>query len=130
MHETVVESLCDMPAAFRTRRDVSMVALIAESGYLTCADDVTEEEIERHLRAKPDLVKQWVEHSEDQRCTPARFLELPDGTDTQPDQCIVGCVEENGSRSEKKGFSDPFAACAYYIKRESESLRSFATEAS
>ncbi len=107
-----------------------MIVLIAESGYMAIPEVITEDAIESHLRANPDLVPQWAQYSEDQRCTPAHYLWLPDGIDTRPGSCIVGYIETGGRESQKKRFKSPFAACASYIKRESEMLRTHAEKAS
>ena len=128
--EEVVVSLCDMPAVFRDRGDVSMVELIVESGYAAAPAEVTQDLIESHLRAHPDLVLRWLHYSEDQRCSPAQYLCLPDGIATKPGSCIVGYIETNRSESKRKRFQNSYRACAFFIKREAEKLRAIANEAS
>ena len=77
MKSTVIEKLCQMPLACRERGDVSMADLLAESGYTDCPDDITEGDLEKHIREHPDLIQLWLVESEDQRCTPAWYLKAP-----------------------------------------------------
>jgi hypothetical protein len=57
--QAVIENVCRIPADFTERRDISVVDLLAESGYLEVGQAVTENIIEKHLRAHPDLIHLW-----------------------------------------------------------------------
>jgi hypothetical protein len=109
-----------MPITFHERGDVSMIDLIRESSYVKDWQTVKEQHIESYLRECPRLVEEWIQYSEDQRCSPAWYILRP--SEGKPNEgWIVGrhpTAPQNACR-----FSNPFAACACFIKLEAEELR-------
>ncbi|MGH7388954.1 MAG: hypothetical protein ACREM3_05785 [Candidatus Rokuibacteriota bacterium] len=120
MRDDIARAVCEMAIIFKSRDDVSMLDLLLESGYLREPDGIDESAIERQLRRNPELVDSWVDHSEDRRSSPAWYVARPEAAGGA---WPVGYVSTSGSRSEKRSFTDGFAACAFYIKREVEGLR-------
>lgn len=124
MHDETVRALCQMPAAFHERGNISMIDLLAESGYLDDWRGITEAMIEHHLRVFPQLVDDWLLHSCDQRCGGWYFVEPGRGLDSK-EGWRVGYYPNSGPRPPETVFDDQYSACAFYIKREAEVLRGF-----
>jgi hypothetical protein len=121
MSKSILDSLCRMPADFHERGNVSMVALLTESGYDPARSGISETTIEEHLRQHPELVPIWVHYSEDQRCSPAWYLVGPGaGLDGQQSWC-VGFYAPQG-RLPERAFPNEFAASAFFIMRQVEEL--------
>lgn len=110
-----------MPLDFRERGDVSMFALLDESGYSSCPHEVTESLIADHLRMHPELIDSWLGYSQDQRCSPAWCLiaEAPNS----PSGWAVGFVANSGRLTSQQAFPDRYSATAYFIKQETETFR-------
>ena len=120
-----VQAVCQMPIAFQSRGNVSMVKLIKESGYSARADDVSELVLEEHLRRHPELVPAWVQYSEDQRCTPGFAISGPKRNgDPVTDWRVVYFDLDPANRWDRT-FPDQFTACAFFIKRNAETLAAF-----
>jgi hypothetical protein len=109
-----------MPIAFHARGNVSMVGLIEESGYSGLADDVTELVLEEYLRHHPELVPVWLQYSDDQRCTPAFGLSGPGAAGDPPNDWRVFYWHDDPAKRWDLAFTDQFAACAFFIKRNAE----------
>jgi hypothetical protein len=121
---SVVELLCRMPTDFRKRRDISMIGLLKESGYLQNPDRITEQDLESHIRSNPHLVETWLSESADQRCTPAWYFLSPDDEwRGQPGSWRVGFYPG----TELHEFEVGSTAYAFFIKRFAEQIRSFIT---
>src|SRR5688572_15332668 len=117
MSSPVVKALCRMPIVFEQRSDASMVALLRESGYVEARSEVSEKEIEIHIRKNPSLVDVWVGYSQDRRSSPAWYLAEP-GTGLDGDEgWRVGYYTER-DRPPERVFPNEFAACAFFIMRE------------
>jgi hypothetical protein len=121
MRDDTVRAVCEMAQAFAARGDVSMADLLVESGYLRDAESADEPAIERHLRVDPALVDSWARYSADQRAAPAWYMLEPE---TAGGHWVVGHLAASGSHAERRSFENSFAACAFYVKRVAESLRS------
>jgi hypothetical protein len=114
-----------MPIAFRERGDVSLVALLRESGYLWRRATISEVALEEHLRAHSDLVDEWLRFSEDQRCSPAWYLVGPGRGAELRDGWRVGVFTGSKPRPAERVFQDGFTACAFFVKRQAEDLRRY-----
>ena|SRR6058998_3221846 len=102
-----------------------MVALFQQSGYGADGSSISEEALESYLREHPDLVRTWVEYSEDQRCSPAWYLVAPGaGLDGQTGWRVGYYAIHH--RLPERVFPDEFAACAFFIMREVEVLSKLA----
>jgi hypothetical protein len=117
----IIDALCRMPTAFKDRGDISMLALFRESGYDAIRSELSEREIEAHLRKYPDLVRTWIAHSKEQRSSPSWYLAEPgtglDGTEGWR----VGYLA-SGQRPPERLFPNESSACAFFIMRCVEEL--------
>ena len=97
-----------------------MVALLREIGLLD-ASAIPINDVEAHLKAHPELIKSWLTHSQDQRCSAAWYLAEPGaGLDGNKDW-RVGYFSLK-DRQPELAFADEFAACAFFIARYIEHL--------
>ena len=119
--DPIVDALCTMPTRFHERGDISMIGLLRETGYNGPQSGVSEQDIEKHLRQHPDLVRVWTNYSEDQRCSPAWYLAQPGTSSDSAEGWRVGYYAHD-SRLPETLFPDEFVACAFYIAREVETL--------
>lgn len=103
-----------LPLDFKKGRQ-SAHALIAASGYPAQRGEISVDRLERYLAGEPDLVKAWLEWSDDNRGWPAWYIE-PDGHGRYE----VGYYD--GGRSSVQAFDDKVRACAEYVHHELEQL--------
>ncbi len=105
-----------MPAEFHRRGDVSIVTLVAESGYKYIDGLLAAEQIKQHLTAHPRLVDDWAAYSRDKRSSNGWYFE--DG-----DSPSIGYYDATAGRSHKQMFPDRLEACAEFIRHELEAIR-------
>lgn len=120
--QDVVTAVCRMPIDFHERRDISMADLIWEIEYPRFATEITEDVLEEHVRAHPDLLGVWVQYSEDQRCSPAWMLGGRDSVGDPTREWHVSYWHEDPAKRSDRVFDDQFGACAYFIKRQADSF--------
>ena len=116
----VIEALSRIPRDFRERGDVSVVSLLKESGYVERFNQIIEKDLAGHFQEHPDLVQVWLHYSEDQRCSPAWYFLPPGDSFSGLKGWAVGYYPECRHRE----FQDGAEACAHYVKRWAESVRS------
>lgn len=105
----VVTRVCELPLQFRIRGTVSVVDLVAESGYQSDPTVLTVDAVVGHLRAYPDLMDAWLAYSEDKRASSGWFIaQLSDDT------FEVGYYPEG----EHITVTGRALACAEFIVRE------------
>ncbi len=116
--EKVVEAVCSMAKVHKERGDISIVALLEESGYRAISNEIPEQAIESFLRTHPDLVDSWHHYSMDQRCSPSWYIQEPSENSSIGNEWIVGFMPGNDdNRKEIFKFNDGFQACAFFIKK-------------
>ena len=104
-----IELLLNLPVKFR-HGDKSPRTLITESGVNL--EKLTSESIAAALKAKPELVKEWLYWSEDKRSAPGYYFV------SEGDQFIVGLLPDD----ERVEFDDPIAACADFVIKEANAI--------
>ena len=92
--------------------------LLKETGYFELHDQVVVSDIREALTRFPECVKEWMQHSEDKRTSGWYIIQNEEG------RYEVGSVAENGERSNQISLDSRFDACATFIKREIEDIRS------
>ena len=117
MTSNLVSRLCELPNEWRSRGNVSMVALLREIRPAK----VSEDDLSAHLRAHPDLVLVWANYSEDQRCFPSWYLARPGRGLDGGEGWRVGFYASS-NRLPERVFPDEFSACAFFIARHVEQL--------
>ena len=105
----VVTAVCRLPIDFR-RGKVSAIALVRRSGYLAAPHEVTAERLADRLATDPDLVDAWLTWSEDNRSTPAWYIESLGKGGFE-----VGYYDHG--RTSQVVFDDRISACAEYVRR-------------
>ena len=112
-----VEKLVNIAGDFH-RVHKSEVVLLKESGYFELYDRIGENEIMKVLKMHSHLIAEWVQFSEDSRSSDRwGFIRHEDG------RCFVGHWPD-GKDFEEISTMDEFYACAAFIKRHAESIRS------
>ena len=108
-----LQDVIDLPRN-HSRRGTPIFTLLEQSGYFTAHDQVTEAAICTALRRRPELVNDWIELSESTRASSGWYLRRAGAQHYQ-----VGYYPD----SEPIEYDDALAACAAYIKRNIEAIR-------
>jgi hypothetical protein len=118
--ETITDAVSMMPQDFRRLGNMSMLGLLRASGYLTCPEAITEELLERAFVAQPERIDAWVLLSEDKRTSEGWYIRPPRA-------CYIGATWEVGyhPNGPRQTFPGAARACAFFVKREAEDLRSY-----
>jgi len=121
MNANDIHQLClniiNIPKIMTKEGNVSFYSLLRESGYSEMPDRVTMEVIREALLEHPDCINDWIQYSEDQRCHPTWFFQR-NGADYE-----VGFVSLDTDDVPVTRYSDPFEACATFIKQMIERFR-------
>ena len=120
----IATELVKIPRTFQIRRDMSIVALLKEMGYLELYDQVSVSDIREALTRDPACVQEWMNYSEDQRC-PGWYLCLNDEGLYE-----VGFFDHNTDPhyNHRVQYESAMDACAVFIKQEIETVRSHVIE--
>lgn len=108
--------IISIPEVFQRERNVSFYSLLKQSGYYEMHDQITVEAIRQALFEQPHYVKDWIQYSEDQRCTGWFFLK-------KRSHYEVGFLPSEGDEMPVTKYSDRFEACATFIKHKIEAVR-------
>ncbi len=112
--DSTVHEVLNLPRNFYGRGDASIYTLLQESGYFAVHDQVTEGAIHNALRRHPEVVNDWIDLSESRRASSGWYLRPAGAKGYQ-----VGHYPDN----EPVDYADELAACAAFIKREIEDIR-------
>jgi len=109
----VVAKICDLPVQFKVRGNVSVVDLVAASGYPAAPEALTVTAVSAYLREHPDLIEAWLTYSEDKRTSSGWYVS----------QRSSGTFEIGyHPQGERISVSDRATACAEFIVREVRSI--------
>jgi hypothetical protein len=112
MAETII-AVIHLPRNFNNLGDVSAYSLLLDSGYCETHNQITESAIHEELIKRPECVGEWLNFSEEKRTS-------------------TGWYFQKGSKSYQVGYFpngqlvdyvDKITACAAFIKREIENIR-------
>lgn len=112
--DRIIEDILLIPEKYHTL-NVSLIFLVNESGYSQHYSDISETDIYEALKQEPEIAKQWLSYSEDKRTSLGWYLQQ------------AGRGYYVGSLTEKSGsvlYPNLLEACAAYIKKEIEGIRS------
>lgn len=116
----IVNSVVCIPHNLEIHRNPSFAGLLMDSGYLQEYGFINTSLIEQALRASPGLILDWVQYSEDKRCSEGWFIRNEERGSWE-----VGYYDmDNGGYGPVESFSDKFVACAKFVKLEVELTRS------
>jgi hypothetical protein len=115
LHDLSVR-IINIPKKFKTA-NASIHSLLKYSGYFETHDLVTAEAIREALLEHPDYVDDWIQYSEDKRCSSGWFFRQK-GPGYE-----VGFFSSKDGYSQSTMYSDRLEACAAFIKKEMEEIR-------
>lgn len=118
---TVVD-VVHLPRNFHRLGNASMHALLKDSGYFSIHGQVTEHAILEALKAHPECVHDWMAWSEDKRSSTGWFFRRNGESAFE-----IAYFREYGDPSDVNEYSDATTACAAFIKREVETIRTDGT---
>jgi hypothetical protein len=121
MSESVTERIASMPVEFHKRGNVSMTDLFVESGFLDSPNRTDSSSLAEYFRSNPELVDEWVQYFQDQRCSPAFYLMPPS---KGSDAWVVSYTGTDGPFVEEQRYSDRSVACAEVVLAEVAQLES------
>jgi hypothetical protein len=116
----VVLNILYMPSTFKELGNVSMIDLIKQSGYVEMHDQISKRMIKDALQLHKECINDWIIYSEDQRSDKKWYIK-----DGNPGKYIVGYFAIKGERFELPEFENVVDACAEFIMKEIEILRSY-----
>lgn len=113
----VADAVVRIPQDFETGRGVSFQALLMASGYANAHAAVDVSMIEDALRAHPEFIGDWIQHSENKRTSAGWFIRAAGSGGWD-----VGFVDR-GAFDHVSSYQDEVAACAVFIKKEVDTAR-------
>ena len=122
---SVVTSIGRMPLEFKSRGNVSMMQLLAESGYLATQSLITVELLSAYFAEHPESINAWLLQSLDNRGSPSWYLQDPSAANAQG-KWVVGFYP--GERREY--FERGEDACAVFVRNRLIQLSEYANVAS
>jgi len=103
-----------MPSLFRERGNFSMIDLLAEVGGPAAIAGIRVADLAAALRDRPECVRAWVGYSEDNRSSPAWFIQAsPNGS-----KWVVGFYPDG----ESVQYDTASDACSHYIRHYLDQL--------
>lgn len=114
----VIAGLIHLPRRFNSLGNVSIYDLLKETGYFEMHDQVSEESIHEPLAQQPECVDEWINYSEDKRSSTGWYLKQEGGG-----TYVVGYFAGKNGEHSKFRYANRIAACAAFIKCESEHIR-------
>ena len=115
--DSTIGKVIELPRTFYRRGDASMYSLLQESGYFAVHAEVTESAIQKALREHPECVADWMDLSEGKRASSGWFLRRGENG------YEVGYFPVSGDDDRVVEYRDAVAACAAFVKREIEDIR-------
>jgi hypothetical protein len=115
--ENVVSVIVNLPGDFKRFGNISSYNLLKQSGYFETYNKIEVKDIIVVLNRAPKLVNSWMSWSEDKRADSGWFF-LKDKANNY--------IVDNYAAQKDSGkciYSNPIEACAEFIKREIESIR-------
>lgn len=113
-----VDKVIGLPFEFHNRGDVSARELLRQSAYFERHEEVTEDAIRESLSQHPECIDAWIQFSEDKRTDRGWYIKQE-----CEDRYVVGYYPASTDRV-ARSCRDRAKACAAYIKREIEDIRS------
>lgn len=118
MKFTVINNILHLPILFNSaKNDESMFFLLKNTGYFENYNEIREKDIYKELLKYPSLIEKWLKLSEDKRASSGNYF-----IDIDNEIYVVGFISEE-KKTNQKTYSDPFEACASFIKKEIEKIR-------
>ena len=115
----IATEIIAIPRKFHIR-DISIFDLLEETGYLELHNEVSVSDIRNALERELACVQEWMQYSEDQRCSSAWYFTLNDEGLYETSYFDIKAVPNTTNRVQYENAID---ACAAFIKHQIESIR-------
>jgi hypothetical protein len=112
----IVNKILDMPSKFYSEGNISIYTLLKNTGYFEMHNQIDELIIFSCLEAQKEKIDQWFDWSENKRVNTGWYLK------EESEKFIVGYIKEGGNLNGST-YSDKRKACASFIKKEIETIR-------
>src|ERR1043165_6939665 len=103
--EEIARRVCEIPSEVHRRGDVSVAALVEESGFDHTDTSALRQAIEQQLRARPVLIEDWLGYSADKRSSRGWYFQDHPGP-------AVAYFESGVGTSREQRFTDRAPACS------------------
>ena len=116
----IAKEIVTIPRKFHTR-DMSVFDLLKETGYCELHDQVLVSDIRKALARDPACVQEWMQYSDDQRCSSSWYF----GFDDDEGRYEVGFfdIKADPNSSNRVQYENATDACAAFIKHQIEALQ-------
>ena len=111
-----LKRICEFAGAYSAEKIKTPLQLFVETEYQENGPSITDEEIEKEIEKKPQLLSEWLAFTEDKRWTPSW------GIGKDGNEYIVFRVLENGKIDHEFRFKSGASACALMVRKEMESF--------
>ena len=116
----IIKNICNIPIALQQRDDISVYELFCKSNYLESPNNINESSIKEYIEKHLELIPFWGLYSQNQRCTPAWYLELKSSGFFK--KAEVGYINSSGKLEKIYKFRHNNEACAFFIMRQIETM--------
>jgi hypothetical protein len=120
-NEIMINEIMNLPKKFYSEQDIPIYALLKNTGYFENPDLITEKNIFKKLEIHPEIIDIWFNWSENKRTNSGWYIIL---NHNKTNKYEVGYYRNNKKVIEVE-YSEINKACAYFIKREIEDIRSY-----
>ncbi|MEW6233736.1 MAG: hypothetical protein AB1566_15690 [Chloroflexota bacterium] len=113
----ISHNLVRIPRLLSTGQE-SIYDLLKQSGYFEQHDQVDESGLREALSRHPEYIDEWISYSEDKRTDSGWYIK-------QEGNCVtVGYFQRGHTKNRDASYADLTDACAAFIRRELEDIRS------
>ena len=118
----MAKHIVTIPRRFHALGTVSIFSLLESTGYFELHDQLSESDIRNAVAHDPECVQEWMQESEDQRCSAAWYFVLNE----------EGCYEvgyfdmkADPNTTNRVQYENAIDACAAFIMHNIEDMRSY-----
>ncbi len=116
----LIRRIISLPIDFSRTETKSLYDLLKDTGYFEKYSEILEYDIAKALEESPILIDKWFEWSENKRSSDGWYvIKKVDG------KFEVGEINKNGIKEQFLELLDKRIACAVFIKKEIEDMRSY-----
>jgi len=112
-----IKKIIRLPYVLRKETGKSIYSLLEETKYFDSHNKVSVEDMKTCLSENLEYIQYWLEYSADKRTSSGWYI-----SKVRPDRFVVGLLNSNNIHEETE-YSDELSACANFIKKEIEELR-------
>lgn len=113
----IADELILLVRRFHESGTKSLHSLLEETNYSKLKLQVGARDIQEALTAKPECVPEWMQYSEDKRCSSGWYFQK-EGTG----EFVVGYLTDESIGEPSEYYADALQACAAFIKHEIDNM--------